>query len=60
MGTGKREDLQNTYRCGQCDTDIFFDAGDTKPDSCPECGWKHGSLKKYKIPHNIKLDLGKY
>lgn len=59
MSKNIRDDLQNSYICGQCKTEIFYDKGDSAPD-CEECGWKHKELKKSQVPSTIKLDLRKY
>ena len=52
-----KDDEQNFYICGQCDTKIFYLKSEERPGICPECGWEHGEVGKYDVPDKIKINL---
>jgi len=58
----RNEDKQGTYRCGRCNTDIFFLLSEGKESSipCPDCSWTGGEKKEKDVPSQIKIDLTQY
>lgn len=60
-GDRKRDSFQSYYVCGQCRTKIFHLQTEEPVVPCPECGWAHRELRKYRdMPTEIKLDLTNY
>ena len=54
------DDIERSYRCGQCDTDIEYLANEEPTVPCPDCGWWHKDRKKDSVPEVVRLDLTKY
>lgn len=48
------------YVCGQCNDKQYYTKDEEPPIPCPDCGWNHGTKKKYDVPETIKLDLTRY
>lgn len=55
-----RDDVQNSYTCGNCRNTILYLATDEAPVPCPECGYHHKSRPVSDVPPIVKLDLNKY
>lgn len=59
-GERLKDDVQSTYRCGNCRQDIFYLATEEPPVPCPECGWFHTTKRITDVPPEVKLDLTQY
>jgi rubrerythrin len=45
------------YRCGKCKGNIRYVVSDGKPDTCPECGYGHGTRPVNDVPSEVRIDL---
>lgn len=51
------KDEKDFYICGKCKGKITYLRTDGRPETCPECGYGHGTRDVNDIPQEIKLNL---
>ncbi len=56
----KKEFDEQSYECGGCRYEVTYLRGQKRPQSCPKCGWVHGTMKSTDVPSEMKLSLGEY